>query len=194
MIVQYASYDRNTGVTSTTSGNVGEETGISANGNISTKVTKDWTVFVNGNIRYSRVKNKLMPSQIGKGWGGNANLNTTYTINKKFNASGYAGFFRAPVTIQTTYPLNLWYGINAGYKLLNEKLTLSFGISNFFEKERDWVLKTDDPSFTYTSTSTMPFRGFSFSINWSFGKLTENVSKKKGVTNDDLLGNGNSSN
>jgi hypothetical protein len=40
----------------------------------------------------------------------------------------------------------------------------------------------------------MPFRGLSFSLSWNFGKLTENVSKKKGVNNDDLIGGGNSSN
>jgi hypothetical protein len=194
MIVQYATYDRTTGVTTTTSGNVGEEMGFSANGNINTKITKDWTVFVNGNIRYSRIKNKMMPSQIGSGYGGNANLNSTYTINKRFYISSYAGFFRAPIALQTTYPLNLWYGIQGGYKFMGEKLSVSFGLSNFFEKDRDFITRTVDPAFTFTSTSTMPFRGFSFSVNWSFGKLSENVSKKKGVQNDDLLSSGNSSN
>jgi outer membrane receptor protein involved in Fe transport len=194
MIVQYATYDRTTGVTTTTSGNVGEEMGFSANGNINTKITKDWTVFVNGNIRYSRIKNKMMPSQIGSGYGGNANLNSTYTLNKRFYISSYAGFFRAPIALQTTYPLNLWYGIQGGYKFMGEKLSVSFGLSNFFEKDRDFITRTVDPAFTFTSTSTMPFRGFSFSVNWSFGKLSENVSKKKGVQNDDLLSSGNSNN
>jgi len=32
------------------------------------------------------------------------------------------------------------------------------------------------------------------SLSWNFGKLTENVSKKKGVNNDDLIGGGNSNN
>lgn len=191
MIVQYASYDAATGVTSTTSGNFGEEIGIGANGNFSTKIGEKWSFFANGGVRYSRIRNKMMPSQVGSGYGGNANINSTYTINKRFNLSGYWGFFRAPITIQTTYPLNLWYGLNVGYKFFNEKLTVSGGVSNFFQKDRDFVTRTIDPAFTYTSTSTMPFRGFSISVNWSFGKLSENVSKKKGVNNDDLLGGGN---
>lgn len=191
MIVQYATYDAVNGVTSTTSDNLGKELSIGANGNISTKITPEWTMSLNGNIRYNRVKNRLIESQVNSGFGGNANLNTTYTINKRFNASGYAGFFRAPVTIQTSYPLNLWYGINAGYKLFKEKLTISVGALNFLQKEFDYKLVTKDPAFTYTSTSTMPFRGFTVSINWTFGKLTENVSKKKGVSNDDLIGGGN---
>ncbi|MFN2439897.1 MAG: outer membrane beta-barrel protein, partial [Chitinophagaceae bacterium] len=194
MIVQYSTFDAAAGVTSTTSGNLGKETSIGAQGNISTKINPDWSVFLNGNIRYNHVKNKLLPTQSNSGFGGNANLNTSYSINKRFTTSGYAGFYRNGVSIQTSYPLNIWYGINAGYRFFKEKLTASIGLANFFEKERDWKLVTIDPAFQYTSTSTMPFRGLSFSLSWNFGKLTENVSKKKGVNNDDLIGGGNSSN
>jgi outer membrane receptor protein involved in Fe transport len=190
MIVQYASFDANTGVTSTTSGNYGEETQMSINANVSTKINDKWNVFLNGNIRFSRVRNKLLPTQTNTGYGGNANLNTSYSISKRFTTSGYAGFFRQPPTIQTSYPLNVWYGISLGYKFFNEKLTTSFGAANFLQKDRDWQLLTKDPLFQYTSTTTMPFRALSLSVSWSFGKLTENVSKKKGVTNDDLIGNG----
>lgn len=190
MIVQYATYDPESGVTSTTSDNLGEEVSLSAHGNFSTKITPEWNVFLNGSVRFNKVKNRLGHRQSNSGIGGNANLNTSYSFNKRLTASAYAGYYRAPVTMQTSYPFNLWYGINAGYKLFNEKLTLSVGISNFLKKEWDYEMKTIDPNFTYTSTSTMPFRGLAFSVNWNFGKLKENVSRKKGVTNDDLLGGG----
>jgi hypothetical protein len=190
MIVQYASFDPSTGVTSTTSGNLGKEIAVSANGNVSTKINKDWNVFLNGSIRYSHVVNKMDLSQRNAGFGGNANLNTSYSINKRFTASGYVGFYRSPVTIQTHYPLNIWYGINAGYKFFKEKFTVSVGAANFLQKYRDYKLVTKDPAFVYTSTSTMPFRGLSVSLSWNFGKMTENVSKKKGVSNDDQLSSG----
>ena len=105
----------------------------------------------------------------------------------------YAGFWKGPVSIQTKYPLNIWYGAGFGYKLFKEKLTISLMASNFFQKTRDFKLVTTDPNFTSTSISTMPFRGLALNLSWNFGKLTENVSKKKGVNNDDLLGNGQSS-
>lgn len=194
MIVQYASFDKTTGVTTTTSVNLGEETGLMANGNLSLRPVDAWTISLNGHIKYARIKNKLLPSQVNSGFGGNANLNTSYTINKRFTTSGYAGFYQSPVNLQTSYPLNIWYGINAGYKFFKEKLTFSLGLSNFFTKDRVYKLETVDPNFHYLSSSTMPFRGFALSVSWNFGKLTENVSKKKGVTNDDLIGNGNSGN
>ena len=194
MIVQYATFDKNTGVTSTTSGNLGKEFMVSVNANISAKFTPEWNVFINGNVRYNRVQNKMLASQVNSGIGGNGNLNTSYSITKRFTASGYAGFWRGPVTIQTQYPLNIWYGTGLGYKLFKEKLTVSVSASNFFQEERDYKLITRDPAFEYTSVTTMPFRGLSFSLTWNFGQLKENVSKKKGVTNDDLIGGGQSSN
>lgn len=190
MIVQYSTFDAPKGVTTTTSANVGKEFALSAQGNFNTKINNDWTVFLNGNVRYNRVENKFMNGQANAGISGNANLNTSYSISKKFNVSSYAGFFRAPVTIQTSFPLNIWYGIHAGYKFFNEKVTESVGLSNFFEKERNWVLTTTDPNFLYTSTTTSPFRALSASLSWNFGKLSESVSKKKGVSNDDLLSTG----
>lgn len=194
MIVQYATFDKSTGVTSTTSGNLGKELMASLNANVSTKITPEWNVFFNGNVRYNRVQNKQMPSQVGSGIGGNGNMNTSYSITKKFIASGHAGFWRGPVTIQTQYPLNIWYGAGLGYKLLKEKLTASVSATGFLEKERDYKLTTRDPSFQYTSVTTMPFRGIAFSLSYNFGQLKENVSRKKGVSNDDLIGGGQSSN
>lgn len=41
MIVQYSTFDAAAGVTSTTSGNLGKETSIGAQGNVSTKITPD---------------------------------------------------------------------------------------------------------------------------------------------------------
>ena len=191
-IMQYATFNPATGVTSTTSLNIGEELQFSLTGNFSTKINPDWNVFLNGNVRYNKVRNVENPDESNSGIGGNANLNTTYKIGKKFTATGYAGFWRGPVTIQTKWPLNIWYGTGIGYKFFNEKLTASLMGANYFQKNRDYKVVTTDPSFQTTSITTMPFAGLALSLTWNFGKLNENVSKKKGVTNDDLIGNGQS--
>jgi hypothetical protein len=192
MIVQFATFDKATGITSTTSQNLGKEVQLSITANVSAKINPDWNVFLNGNIRYNQVENKMVAAQSNSGIGGNANLNTSYSINKRFNVSSFAGFWRGPVTIQTQFPLNIWYGSNMGYKLFKEKLTVSLGASNFLRKNRDFKMVTTDPNFRYTSISTMPFRGLSMGLTWNFGKMTENVSKKKGITNDDQIGSGQS--
>ncbi|GAA4318400.1 TonB-dependent receptor domain-containing protein [Flaviaesturariibacter amylovorans] len=188
MIVQYSTFDAASGITSTTSGNLGIETGLNLSGNINAKISEKWNVSLNGNVRYAQVKNKAMKGQQSSGYGGNANLNTTYQFSKKFNVSGYWGYFRQPVTFQTQYPMNLWYGLGVGYKLFNEKINVNLGLASFLEKRRDWVTITKDPAFETRSVSNAPFRGLSVAVSWNFGKMTENVSKKKGVSNDDLVG------
>lgn len=190
MIVQYATFDKATGVTRTTSANLGEEMQVSLNGNVNLKITPDWSVFFNGNVRYNRVRNKEATAQVNSGVGGNGNLNTSYTFKKKLVLSGYAGFWRGPVSIQTSYPLNIWYGAGAGYKFFKDKVTASLMAANFLSENWDYRMVTTDPSFQTTNITTMPFRALALSLTWNFGKLTENVSKKKGVTNDDLIGGG----
>jgi outer membrane receptor protein involved in Fe transport len=191
MIVQYASFNQATGVTATTSANLGEELQLNLNANMNVKVNQKWNIFLHGNVRFNHVKNKTLSSQSNSGVGGNANLNTNYSINKRFNISAYAGFWRSPVTIQFRYPLNHWYGLNFGYKMFNEKLNVSVGASNFLRENWDYRMILNDPNFRTETTSTFLFRGLALSMTWNFGKLTENVSKKKGVTNDDLIGGGN---
>lgn len=191
MIVQYASFNPATGVTSTTSANLGKELQLNLSMNLTLKPTTSWTLSLHGNVRYNNVENKVIPGQDNSGIGGNANMNTNYSLSKRFNISAYAGFWRAPVTIQFKYPLNHWYGINFGYKMFNEKLNVSAGVNNFLWKTFDWKMTMTDPNFRTETISTFPFRGLALSVGWNFGKLTENVSKKKGVTNDDLVGSGN---
>ncbi|HEX6915649.1 MAG TPA: outer membrane beta-barrel family protein [Chitinophagaceae bacterium] len=193
MIVQYARFNPSTGVTATTSENLGKELQFSLNVNATLKLTPKWKLFMNGNLRRSRVKNQALPEQVNSGFGGNANMNTQYSINKRFNLSGYGGFWQAPVSIQFRYPLNIWYGVNVGYKMFSEKLNVSLGAAAFLQKERSFTTVIKDPNFSSVSSNRFPFRSVAVSVSWNFGKLTENVSKKKGVSNDDLVGGGGNS-
>lgn len=188
LIVQYASFNPATGVTSTTSANLGEELQLNMNANVTIKAGTKLSFSLNGNLRYNRVNNKTATAQVNSGIGGNANMNLNYSISKRFNVSSYAGFWRAPVTIQYRFPLNHWYGINMGYKMFNEKLNVSLGVNAFLKKNWDYRMTITDPNFKTVTTSTFPFRSLALGFTWNFGKLKENVSKKKGVQNDDLIG------
>ncbi|RYY60591.1 MAG: TonB-dependent receptor, partial [Chitinophagaceae bacterium] len=53
MIVQFASNDKATGVTTTTSGNLGKELAMNLSGNVSAKISEKWNLSVNGNVRWA---------------------------------------------------------------------------------------------------------------------------------------------
>jgi outer membrane receptor protein involved in Fe transport len=186
-ILDYISYDPATGITKTTSLNIGKEITGSLNLNLNTKLTSKWSLFINGSLRYIDIKNNSNAAQANSGWGGNVNFNQRYQFSPRLSVSNYIGLWQDPVTIQTTYPFNTWYNLAVNYKLFKEKFTISVRGVNFFEKDRDFKNIVRDPNFYSTNINTRIRRGLVLALTYNFGKLTENVSKKKGVTNDDLL-------
>ena len=186
-ILQYSSFDPQTGITKTTSLNIGKEIQSSLNLNFSTKITPKWSLFVNGSLRYSTVKNNSDASQSNSGFGGNFNLFTSYKFTDKFTVSSYLGLWKDPQTIQTTYPFSTWHNVAFNYKVFKDKINISLRAVNYYEKTHDYNTITKDRNFYNTNITRQIRRGAVLALTWNFGKLTENVSKKKGVENDDIL-------
>jgi outer membrane receptor protein involved in Fe transport len=186
-ILQYSSFDPTTGVTRTTSLNIGKEFQSSVNANLNTKITQKLSLWVNGSLRYSTVKNNSDPSQSNNGIGCYFNLNVIYNFTSRFRASTYLGLWKDPQTIQTTYPFSTWHNVALNYKVFKEKITISLRAVNFYETTHNYRTITKDQNFYSTNDIRQIRRGGVLALTWNFGKLTENVSKKKGVNNDDLL-------
>src|SRR5688572_12267375 len=186
-ILQYSSFDPQTGITKTTSLNIGKEYQSSLNLNFSTKITPKWSLYVDGSLRYSTVTNNSDKTQSNSGFGSNFNFQTSYRFNDKFFVSTYLGLWQEPQTIQTTYPFNTWHNVSFNYKVLKNKLNISLRAINYYEKNRDFKTITEDKNFYNTNITLRIRRGGVLSLTWNFGKLTESVSKKKGVNNDDIL-------
>jgi outer membrane receptor protein involved in Fe transport len=186
-ILQYASFDPQTGITKTTSLNIGKEFQSSLNLNFSAKITSKWSVFVNGSLRYSTVQNNSNTSQSNTGLGCNFNLNTSYKFTEKFTVSSFLGLWKDPQTIQTTYPFSTWHNVAFNYKVFKNKINISLRAVNYFEKTHDYKTITKDQNFYNTNTTRQNRRAGVLALTWNFGKLTESVSKKKGVNNDDIL-------
>jgi outer membrane receptor protein involved in Fe transport len=187
-IMRYSSFDQQTGITKTTSLNIGKEYQWSLSLNYNTKITPKWSLFVNGSLRYNKVTNNADASQSNTGLGGNFNLSTSYKFTNKFTVSSYLGLWQDPRSIQTTYPFNTWHNVSFNYKIFNDKLLISLRAVNYTEKTHPFKNVTKDNNFYNTNTTTINRRAGVLALTWNFGKLTENVSKKKGVNNDDVLG------
>jgi hypothetical protein len=71
--------------------------------------------------------------------------------------------------------------------VFKQKLTITANFTNFFEEKRKLIFITENDYFVTKSTHTNPFRNFGLAMTYSFGRLKENVSKKKGVNNDDKV-------
>jgi hypothetical protein len=142
---------------------------------------------MNGSIRYSKVTNNSDASQSNTGIGCNFNFNMGYKFSDKLNMSTYLGLWQDPQTIQTTYPFNTWHNVVLNYKIFKNKINISIRAVNYTEKTHDFNTITKDKNFYNSNITRQVRRGGVLAITWNFGKLNESVSKKKGVSNDDIL-------
>ena len=152
-ILQYSFFDPQTGITKTTSLNIGKEFQSSISVNLNTKITGRWSIFMNASLRYTTVTNNSNKSQSNNGFGGNFNFNTNYKFSEKFNIGSYTGFWKDPQTIQTTYPFSTWHNVVFNYKVFKNKINISLRAVNYFQKTWDYKTIIKDPNF-YTTNIT----------------------------------------
>ncbi len=186
-IMQYSTFDPQTGITETTSLNIGKEFQSGLSLNFNTKITPKWSVYVNGSVRYSTITNNMDESQSNSGFGYFINMSMGYRFTDKLNVNTFVGLWQEPPSLQTTYPFRPWHNIALNYKVFKNKLNISLRAVNYYEKTRDFKTVTKDKNFYNQNIHTQNRRSGVLALTWNFGKLTENVSKKKGVTNDDVL-------
>jgi len=185
LIIQNPTFDPSTGVTKTTGANAGQMRDFMLGFNSNLPVGK-WNFSVNTSGRFARIRNSLQTPWLNA-TAGNANANITYKATPLFTITSNAGYF-VPIRMpNATFPDNYVYGINFGYKLFKQKLVVTASATNFFEKERRLVFLTESVNFITRNTNDILFRNFGLSLNYNFGRLKENVSKKKGVNNDDQV-------
>ena len=145
-----------------------------------------WNFGVNASGRFARMRN-LLQTDWKNTTAGNANVNITFKATPLFTITSNNGYFVPLRMPNASFPDNYFYGINFGYKVFNQKLTITATATNFFEKERTMRFVTENENFVTQNVNTVLFRNFGFSLNYTFGRLKENVSKKKGVNNDDQV-------
>jgi hypothetical protein len=114
-------------------------------------------------------------------------MSTNYRFTDKFSIGSILGLWKDPQTIQTTYPFSTWHNVNVNYKIFRNKILVSLRGVNYFDKIRRYETVTKDKNFYSSNVNRQIRRAFAMALTWNFGKLNENVSRKKGVTNDDIL-------
>jgi outer membrane receptor protein involved in Fe transport len=190
-IARYSFFNDRTGVTSFTSDNIGSYSSTGLSGNLTVSITPKWRLNSNLGLRYDFVKNRLNTAQKNHGLGGWGSLSTNVDITKKIATFFNTNFFKAPAQLQGYYGVNYWYSFGGNLKFLKDKFTLTININNIFHKDLEWKSVLSDKNFRTSSWNYRPGRSASIGLRWNFGKLTENVSRKRGVNNDDLKANSN---
>ncbi len=185
LIIQNPTFDPATGITSVTGANAGQIREFTL-GFVSSLPVKKWTFGVNATGRFASIRNSLQTSLFGT-TAGNINANISYKASPKFTISSNSGYFVPLRMPNSTFPANYFYSLNFAYKILKQKLTITANCTNFLEEDRKFLFVTENDYFITENTNINPFRNFGLALTYNFGRLKENVSKKKGVNNDDQV-------
>lgn len=186
-IIQIINFNKETGVTTTVSENLGKESQLSLNGNINVNFSKAWSMSVNSNLSYTYIQNSSDVLQQNKGLSGFFGISNNIKVNPKFNISTFFGNFKPPIGIQGYTSSQWFYNITPTYKLFKDKITITVAAARFFTKYVTVKTIQKDVNFRSENLNSFQARNFRVGIIWNFGKLKENVSKKKGINNDDVL-------
>jgi hypothetical protein len=189
-ITEYAAFDPSTGVTTRTSDHLGRGVEIRVNSNFNKVINPKLNINGNGYVHWNINRVKEFPQYNSDGFGYGVTSGFNYKITQKISWGGFFNCNQAPDFAQFNFPFNMWYMSMFAFKLFKDKVNTSIRATNFFKSHRSYVMTTEDDYFKTTRTTTRPLRGIVVTFNWTFGKLKENVSKKKGVNNDDLLQTG----
>ncbi|MCC6721660.1 MAG: TonB-dependent receptor [Bacteroidia bacterium] len=188
VITSYTKIDSN-GVSFTSYYNIATSNTTGLNISLWGMFFKKIQIWLGYNSSYVNIVHKLDKSRNRSGFSHRGNGNFTWNFNKGFSSTLGAWVWQGAPTLQSTKPLNYSYNISLRKSFFKKKLNVGLVANNFFEKKQTLKTITEDPLFYQESISKNNFfRYYSFSLNYSFGKLKENVSRKKGSGNDDLKG------
>lgn len=187
MIVQYVFFDPATGVTSITSANLGRERMAALLVNLGTPVSAKVNISISTQLRYNQIENRTNLLQRSEGFSGSMVANCWYKASTRFSVFSSAGFVRGPYQLVGTASAQPYYQVDLTHSFFGEKLMLTMSLNNLHYNWLVMQVVTEDPTFRTVTTNRNPYSVVNFGATFRFGKLKENVSKKKGVNNDDLL-------
>lgn len=146
-------------------------------------------VWVGVHSSYVYMVNKLDKTRNRSGFSHRGNGNITWNFKKDYSATFGGWIWQGAPTLQSTRPLNYNYNLSLRKSFFKKKLNVGLVANNFLEKKQTLKTITEDPTFYQESFNKNNFfRYYSVSLSFSFGKLKESVSRKKGKGDDDLKG------
>ncbi len=184
-ILALRTFNEATGITTSTMGNIGRTWATTVNGYASYRFLKKFHGIVNFDVSYFDIRNKQNPQQYNSGFGGSGYFNFNYDPTERINIFIDAWYWMSNVDLQGRDGENLGYSMGGSYKFFNKKLSVhltAFNLFNNYFPNRSYFR---DETFSANSVFRQQNTSVMLSVRYNFGKLQENVSRKRGISTDD---------
>ncbi len=169
--------------------NIAKSNSIGLNISFYGTLFKKMQVWASFRTSYVAISHKLDATRNRNGFSMGGHGSSTYNFKHGVSASITGWVSRGAPSLQSIRPVNYSYTLSLRKSVFNKKLNLGIVANNFLEAKQSLTTITQDVSFYSESTFVNSlFRYYSVSISYNFGKLRENISRKKGIVNDDMKG------
>lgn len=149
MIIRFATFDRNTGVTTIAGSNGGKELQLSIRMNANIRVSQKWTISMSPLLRYNHIEN-LDDLRIQRyGISGSMSMNFTYRATTKLTISGNGNLSQAPYALLSSPGLMGNYQVNAAYKFIGNKLSVTLNLNNFPDQRYSFSDRNRNARYLY---------------------------------------------
>jgi len=185
-------YDETDQITHTTYQNVGKDKLLASSLNINYPITSKWNISISGNLGYKWLEGSI-DGLITKNSGitGDGDINTSYKFEHEWKASASFSYAAPELLLQGNSTSYYFSSFGGSKEIIKDKLTLSVAVNNPFSKFRYYTFLTEGSNFVQTYNSQNYYRSFRVSLNWNFGKLSNEIKKsKRKIKNDDVKSSG----
>ena len=179
-------FDAQSRVSTTSNYNIGKGFSTGLDGFLSGHFTKKWEYYLNGRMSHVLLLSEFNGLAYRKtGIYGSGYANTSYDLGKGFETYFWGHFYTGEITLQGKNSGYYGYELGCNYKIVEDKWEVSLGLENFASNKLTFSSYQKDPNFENSGSYSVAGRMISVSLDYNFGKLEDEVSRKKGVSNDD---------
>ncbi|GGI23313.1 outer membrane beta-barrel family protein [Pedobacter mendelii] len=173
----------------TTYQNIGHNKTIGLNASVSYPITSTFSASLNSAVSYLWIDGIFSGKPYAnKGLQGYAYASFNYKVAKTWRASASVTVYSANITLQGSTNPYIFNSYRITKSLLDDKFSLSAGISNPFGKYRYTRVHTQTADFDQMVVSQRFYRTFGLSASYKFGSLKSDLKKnQRSISNDDVL-------
>ncbi len=188
LIGPLSAYDSARKLNTITFENLGKGRILKTNLFLNHPITKNWNVGLNSDIRhisFSGMANGILFKN--EGFNISTNISSGFRFDNGFRLNTGLSLISGGISgVQGTSNGYIGSYFNTSKDIIKNMLSVSAGITNPFSQFRKNREELYGNGFTQVIDRQTYFRGFSFSANYRFGKLKENIKKnKRSINNDD---------
>ncbi|MER2997811.1 outer membrane beta-barrel protein [Pontibacter populi] len=190
-IQNYTTFNPADSVSSTTYGNIGENSTSTLTLSGNSTLFKNLSLNLSGTFSYSQLSGSISGQDLeNSGVSGYMHSGLSYKFPKNWRTSANMGYYAPQIMLQGKSSGMIWnsFSVNKSF-LKDQKASVSLSVSNPFQKYFTNYNEVIGQDFTQRSEYEYLRRRVSIGLNYKFGKLKEDIKRtKRGIKNDDLKG------